>query len=105
MRKKFGRTVRTMGLALVLASGAGIVLGTAPASAAEPKFMKYQLANYHGERPPSQSAAIAETRPAADRECVQTYGFRARGVEPGMVYGKTESGTLNWYQPWRCYSN
>jgi hypothetical protein len=36
VRAKLGRTVRATGIALVLASGAGIVLGTAPTSAAVP---------------------------------------------------------------------
>ncbi|MFC3895285.1 hypothetical protein ACFOWZ_27720 [Lentzea rhizosphaerae] len=96
--------MRTTGVALVLASAAATVLGVTPASAAS-TFMTFDLA-YRGNKFPSQSAAINETRPAADRKCVQTYGFRARGVEPGMLYGLQQpDGSNRWVQPWRCYSN
>ncbi|KJK42632.1 hypothetical protein UK23_36370 [Lentzea aerocolonigenes] len=105
MRTKFGRTVRTMGVALVLASGAGVVLGTAPASATEYKFLSIVL-RYHGDKFPSRTDAINETRPEADRQCVAAYGFRARGVEPGSLFGvRNSQGTNDWKQTWYCYPN
>lgn len=94
-----------MGVALVLASGAGAVLATAPASAAESKFLSIVL-RYHGDKFPSRSDAINETRPEADRQCVKEYGFRARGVEPGSLFGvRNANGTNDWKQAWYCYSN
>lgn len=104
MRAKFGRTVRAMGVALVLASGAGIVLGTTPASA-DTKFLSIML-RYHGSKFPNPTDAQNETRPEADRQCVAAFGFRARGVEPSALFGvRNSSGTMDWKQTWNCYSN
>lgn len=105
MRAKFGRTVRAVGVALVLASGAGVVLGTVPASAVEYKFKAFVL-GYHGDQFPSRADAINETRPQADQWCVHEYGFRARGVEPGSLFGvRNANGTNDWKQSWYCYPN
>lgn len=104
MRAKFGRTVRTAGVALALALGAGVILGTAPASAASVTY-DIQL-RHHGSSIPSSSAAQDETRAAADRKCVQTYGYRAREIQPYSLWGKKMSdGSHNWYQAWKCISN
>ncbi|MET8759972.1 hypothetical protein [Lentzea sp. NPDC004782] len=93
-----------MGVALVLASGAGIVLGTVPASA-DTKFLSITL-RYHGDKFPSRSDAINETRPEADRQCVAAFGFRAREVVPSQLFGvRNSSGTMDWKQTWDCYSN
>ena len=98
MRKKSGRTVRTAGGALVLALGAGVVLGTVPAYA---DWSIYPIqTSYRGARP-SDAAAQNQTRPAADRECFSKYGFRARGVTPAWLVSNNGS----WYQYWRCDSN
>jgi hypothetical protein len=109
VRAKLGRTVRATGIALVLASGAGIVLGTAPTSAAvPPEYTNLTIVlRYHGDKFPSQSDALNETRPEADRQCVGKYGFRARGIEPhGPVYAAmNKNGTNDWKQNWYCYSN
>ncbi|WP_157985162.1 hypothetical protein [Lentzea terrae] len=99
MRKKSGRTVRTVGGALALALGAGVVLGTVPAQA-DWSIYPIQL-GYHGSARPSDAAAQNETRPAADRECFSKYGFRARGVTPAWLVSNNGS----WYQYWRCDSN
>jgi hypothetical protein len=104
VHEKAGKTLRTVAAALVLASSACVVLGTTPASA-DTTFMDFQLA-YHGSRFPSNTDAQNETRPAADRQCVATYGFRAREVQPYTLYAlRQPNGTNNWYQSWHCYSN
>jgi len=103
VRKKSGRTVRMTVGALALALGAVVVLGTAPAYADWSAY-PIQLA-YHGSARPSDAAAQKETRPAADRECISQYGFRARGVTPLWLVSNTSDGRVNWFQYWRCDSN
>jgi hypothetical protein len=91
------------GGALALALGAGVVLGTVPAHA-DTYVWPIQL-SYHGNTRPSDAAAQRETRPAADRECVARYGFRARGVTPLWLVRDQKAKIPTWAQYWQCDSN
>ncbi len=104
MHTKFGKTVRTTAVALVLAAGAGVVLGTAPASAATAQF-DVELSSRSSQRP-DWNAAVSETRPKADRRCVQIYGFQARDTQPLQLAGFNRGdGSWAWFVQWRCNSN
>lgn len=104
MRTKFGRTVRTTAVALVLAAGAGVALGTAPASADTAQY-DVELSSRSPQRP-DWNAAVAESRPRADRRCVAIYGFRARETQPVQLGGFPRGdGSWAWFMTWRCYSN
>jgi hypothetical protein len=101
---KFVRTVRTTAVALVLAAGAGVALGTAPASAESIQF-DVELSSRSPQRP-AWNAAVAESKPRADRRCVQTYGFRARETQPVQLGGFPRGdGSWAWFLQWRCISN
>jgi hypothetical protein len=104
MSTKFTRMTRVAGLTLALASGAMVVLGTAPASA---DSVKYEIKlRTTSTTQPSMSDAESETRPAADRRCVATYGYRAREVTfLGLKGSNGTGGNYNWEARWECHSN
>lgn len=97
------RMTRVAGLTLALASGAMVALGTAPASADSVRF-EIELGT-KSPATPSMSAAESETRAAADRKCVATYGYRARGVTFLGLKGSGTSTYYTWWARWRCDSN
>ena len=104
MPTKFGRTVRTTAVALVLAVGAGVALGSAPASADTAQF-DVELSSRSPQRP-EWNAAVRETQPKADRRCVALYGFRARETKPLQLGGFNRGdGSWAWFMQWRCTSN
>lgn len=101
---KFGRTVRTTAVALVLAAGAGVALGTAPASAATSQY-DVELSSRSPQRP-EWNAAVRESKPRADKRCVEIYGFRARETNPVQLGGFPRGdGSWAWFMQWRCISN
>jgi hypothetical protein len=92
------------GAVLALTSGALVALGAAPASAASVE--RWIESSFHGFDPPPYAVLVQDTRPAADQWCVNTYGFRARGVTPGHTRGGRVSGRYyKWEVNWRCDSN
>lgn len=104
MRTKFGRTVRTTAVALVLAAGAGVVLGTAPASA-ESATIDFELRSRSPQKP-AWDPSVRETEGAAQRRCYELYKFRAREAKPERIAGWNRGdGSWAWFMTWRCYSN
>lgn len=80
-------------------------LGAAPASAAS---TEYDLTTgHHGPAQPRYDAAVARTRPEADRRRVEKYGFRARGTDPLDLFAKAddEPEFTEWFVKWRCTSD
>jgi hypothetical protein len=100
----FGTTVRRTAVALVLAAGAGVALGTAPASADTAQY-DVELSSRSPQRP-AWNDAVAESKPRADKRCVALYGFRARETEPVQIGGFPRGdGSWAWFMQWRCISN
>jgi len=100
MRVRAGRAA-----VAVLAVSAATALGVAPASAAS---TTYDVSTGHyGLARPRYDEAVARTRPEADRRCVATYGFRARGTDPQDLFAKfdDEPEFTEWFVKWRCTSN
>ncbi|KJK42633.1 hypothetical protein UK23_36375 [Lentzea aerocolonigenes] len=105
MHTKFSRTVRTTAVALVLAAGGGIVLGTAPASAATSTTIDFELASRSPQKP-AWDPSVRETEGAASRRCFGVYGFRTRDYKPEEINGFARGdGSWAWFIKWRCYSN
>lgn len=104
MLTKFGRTVRTTAVALVLAAGAGVVLGTAPASA-DSATIDFELASRSSQKP-AWDPSVRATEGAASRRCFGVYGFRTRDYKPESINGFPRGdGSWAWFIKWRCYSN
>lgn len=100
----FGATVRKTAVALVLAVGAGVALGSVPASADTAQY-DVELSSRSPQRP-AWDPAVAESRPRADRRCVQLYGFRARETRPLEIGGFPRGdGSWAWFLRWECISN
>lgn len=104
MHTKLSRAVRTTAVALVLAAGAGVVLGTAPASAAS-STIDFELASRSAQKP-AWDPSVRATEGAAQRRCFEVYGFRTRDYKPEQINGFSRGdGSWAWFITWRCYSN
>lgn len=104
MHRNFGTTVRNTAVALVLAAGAGLALGAAPANADTAKY-DVELSSRSPQRP-DWNSAVSESKPRADRRCVQLYGFRARETRPLQLGGFPRGdGSWAWFMQWQCISN
>ncbi|RAS66930.1 hypothetical protein C8D87_103269 [Lentzea atacamensis] len=104
VHRNFGTTLRKTAVALVLAVSAGAALGTVPASAATVQY-DVELSSRSPQRP-AWNAAVAESKPRADRRCVEIYGFRARETQPVQIGGFPRGdGSWAWFMQWRCISN
>ncbi|MEQ0560867.1 hypothetical protein ABJI51_17410 [Amycolatopsis sp. NEAU-NG30] len=91
-------------LALVLAAGTGVALGTTPASADSAQF-DVELSSRSPQRP-EWNAAAAESKPRADKRCFELYKFRARETQPVQLGGFPRGdGSWAWFMQWRCLSN
>lgn len=99
MRTEARRLTKITGAVLALTSGALVVLGATPASAASTSY--WVQSSIRSSTPPPYDSLVANTRPTADQRCVAAYGLRARGVTPEAWGG----GANNWQVFWRCDSN
>jgi hypothetical protein len=104
VRPKFGRTVRTTTIALVLATSAGVALGAAPASA-DSATIDFELASRSPQKP-AWDPSVRATEGAAQRRCLGVYGFRTRDYKPESINGFNRGdGSWAWFITWRCYSS
>lgn len=102
MHSKFSRTVRTAAVALVLATSAGVALGTVPASA-ESSTIDIELQSRSPQKP-AWNPSVAETEAAANRRCFGVYKFRTGDHKPEDIGGFPRGdGSWAWFMKWRCY--
>ena len=81
MLTKFGRTVRTTAVALVLAAGAGVVLGTAPASA-DSATIDFELASRSPQKPAWDPSVRATEGAASRSDTTSNPAVPPRGIAP-----------------------